>query len=60
MAYTRNSLIPYPNAMFEEVPEVPEVPVGDAEELDPQTLTPAEREALGLTEKTPEAEETAQ
>lgn len=53
-------LIPYPNAMFEAPIEVPPVPIGEAEELDPRALTEAERQALGLEEKTPETEETAQ
>ncbi len=38
--------------MLEEMPEeIPKVPVPEeVKELDPQALTPAEREALGLEE----------
>lgn len=46
--------------MFEDVPEVPDVPVGDAKELDLDQLTEEERRKFGLEEKTPETEETAQ
>lgn len=61
MAYTGSSLTRYSNDMFEEAPEkAPKLPEPEIAELDPQALTPAERKALGLTEKTPETEETAQ
>lgn len=57
--YNKEDLIFYSNCMFEAPEETPVVPVGEAEELDPRALTPAEREALGLEEETLETEETA-